>query len=1152
MPEVKNTFIKGKMNKDLDPRILPEGEYFDAKNIKVSRSEGGDVGVVENILSNNKVSGIESDLSSTEVIGHVVDFENKNVYYFVTNFSNADSNIKAPSSAKCAIVKYSPDSSPTTTTIFKTYRFNFNKSFAIHGVNILDGFLYFTDNLNQPRVFNVEKSNLYTDDQYFEDKISVAKYAPYCAPKFLKPKYILTVNGAVTDNATVIISAANSSLAADHAAGKKFLVRHDSLDDDVIINNISSTTLTLSENVTIADGQKLSIIGSSMIDNSAADSGIDKEFLKEKFARFSYRYRFEDNTYSIFAPFTQIAFVPEIQTFDNTEKENAYKETEVSTFVNSINYLELEIMLPTLDPYSDLLIKEIEILFKESDSLAVKVLDTIDLTNISTLRKDPSTITNGVVSGSKIKKYINNTVSGSTNDRRKELYYIYRSEEPYKLLPESQTFRVYDRVPVKALAQEITGNRLVYGNFVTGKELPPSGLNFELSTGSKNEEDEFLYEEYKRHTLKQDRTYVVGVVFSDRYGRQSPVILSNQHSSSIQHKRSQISLNGDSLKVIFNEGVDSSFLWQADTNPLGWYSYRIVVKQTEQDYYNVYTPGVVWYDTGGTGDNMSYFPIYGDNINKIPRDEVTEGSNINLSTSSVILDGILENGDTGIQTSTHNIISIGKLDDFGIEDADKVEFYDKDKQYLFAQIKGGYGQQTQGGASSNVPSLAVFETKPFKSKLDIFYETSTCGLISDLNSKINSGGGSSSASSLVLRNLNDDADLDEFAEDTAGNSYIMIIKVFDANGTQLTPGTNNLSISVQTVIRVEDNINNSYFNDFSAEQIGNTDVIKLKLINGQEFRPSPSNKYTITFRATTSNGAQNFTKEIFVTNAAPVLAFIPNADRIGYAADETGVIATVNSSGEISGKNGSSNSTRWTNRLTYDKVSGYSNVSVSSQGAISLATAIGASASNLSFVLRATDVAGLTDTLTVPLSLEFGDIINVTEKTGTGFNYYARCYGQGGQGDGYDPGDKYEEYFIPSNYGYYEVDGTCGGDYEDVLSNHNAYDETTNSPVPATHKFATVSVDGTVILDVSNYTWNDSTEAFWIRPAPHQNTDPTDSGYVGASDSNFIVTVTSYITGSAVTTDYELVVGYEQIGAVMEPVHRVLIKRNNITTTQYS
>ena len=57
MPEIKNTFIQGKMNKDLDPRIIPPGEYVDAKNIKVSRSENGDIGVVENILSNKKIDG---------------------------------------------------------------------------------------------------------------------------------------------------------------------------------------------------------------------------------------------------------------------------------------------------------------------------------------------------------------------------------------------------------------------------------------------------------------------------------------------------------------------------------------------------------------------------------------------------------------------------------------------------------------------------------------------------------------------------------------------------------------------------------------------------------------------------------------------------------------------------------------------------------------------------------------------------------------------------------------------------------------------------------------------------------------------------------------------------------------------------------------
>ena len=44
MAEVKNAFIKSKMNKDLDSRLLPPGEYRDGLNIQVSKSEGEDVG----------------------------------------------------------------------------------------------------------------------------------------------------------------------------------------------------------------------------------------------------------------------------------------------------------------------------------------------------------------------------------------------------------------------------------------------------------------------------------------------------------------------------------------------------------------------------------------------------------------------------------------------------------------------------------------------------------------------------------------------------------------------------------------------------------------------------------------------------------------------------------------------------------------------------------------------------------------------------------------------------------------------------------------------------------------------------------------------------------------------------------------------------
>ena len=44
MAQARNNFIKSKMNKDLDSRLVPPGEYRDALNVSVSKSEGPDVG----------------------------------------------------------------------------------------------------------------------------------------------------------------------------------------------------------------------------------------------------------------------------------------------------------------------------------------------------------------------------------------------------------------------------------------------------------------------------------------------------------------------------------------------------------------------------------------------------------------------------------------------------------------------------------------------------------------------------------------------------------------------------------------------------------------------------------------------------------------------------------------------------------------------------------------------------------------------------------------------------------------------------------------------------------------------------------------------------------------------------------------------------
>ena len=40
MPEIKHTFTGGKMNKDLDIRYVPQGEYRDALNVQVRTTDG--------------------------------------------------------------------------------------------------------------------------------------------------------------------------------------------------------------------------------------------------------------------------------------------------------------------------------------------------------------------------------------------------------------------------------------------------------------------------------------------------------------------------------------------------------------------------------------------------------------------------------------------------------------------------------------------------------------------------------------------------------------------------------------------------------------------------------------------------------------------------------------------------------------------------------------------------------------------------------------------------------------------------------------------------------------------------------------------------------------------------------------------------------
>ena len=153
MPKLKQTFIRGRMNKDLDERLVPKGEYRDGENIQVSTSEGNDVGAIENILGNTKKNNKpgggtwdpEFGLSNATCIGVARDTSNEKLYWFVT------------STSVDAILEYDQTANIVSPVLVDLNGvLNFSTSNLITGINILENQLFWTDDLNEPRVINID------------------------------------------------------------------------------------------------------------------------------------------------------------------------------------------------------------------------------------------------------------------------------------------------------------------------------------------------------------------------------------------------------------------------------------------------------------------------------------------------------------------------------------------------------------------------------------------------------------------------------------------------------------------------------------------------------------------------------------------------------------------------------------------------------------------------------------------------------------------------------------------------------------------------------------------------------------------------------------------------------------------------------------
>jgi hypothetical protein len=167
------TFISGKMNKSFDERLLPDGEYIDALNIRIGSTELSSVGAIENALGNTKLTFIPGLTSNAECIGALEDGANETVYWFIADPTALD-----------MIVSYNIGTQTLKYHVKSVNVLNFDKKYRINGVNLIDDLLFWTDNLNPPRKINVKRSYPLPNptDQITEDDINVIVAPPTGAP----------------------------------------------------------------------------------------------------------------------------------------------------------------------------------------------------------------------------------------------------------------------------------------------------------------------------------------------------------------------------------------------------------------------------------------------------------------------------------------------------------------------------------------------------------------------------------------------------------------------------------------------------------------------------------------------------------------------------------------------------------------------------------------------------------------------------------------------------------------------------------------------------------------------------------------------------------------------------------------------------------
>ena len=636
MPEIKHQVTGGKMDKDTDERLVKNGEYRDAMNIQVATSEGSDVATAQNILGNIRVGNVGFD--NATVVAALADEKVDTLYWFVTTptVDYIVSYVRDASFAEFIFVDIDKDvlkfNQYTIITginiiddmIFWTdartepKKINVNRCKQGTNPNGLAQTLLINEDatisigsqikLEEKHLTVIKRTPikpmgmeligirnpelLYTGVLNIEIDDDAANTSDLGVPGQLDMYNFsgtsigdtITINiDEYVDNFGVVTTLPNGindftgwQTSGFLEVGTKLVLKQFDGPGNPPAIPITDYTLKcevkfmiepyIDSNGVPVDGEvidtanpfylKLKVtsisgyppipdLSTGQLDlQYAIDLFTEEDKLFEfKFPRFSYRYKYEDGEYSSFAPFTQVGFLP--GSFDYHPRKG-YN-------LGMTNTLESVKLTRFIDVNTPKDVVAIDILFKDEPSSVIYVVDTISA--------------NDSFNASGTNNWLTILAGGA---------FEIKKETVNNVVPSNQLLRPWDNVPRSALAQDITGNRIVYANYLQGYDLntPDNKKYYAQFNTSWGEFPVGLTEAAK--SCKTLREYQLGVVFTDKYGRETPVISNHTGTMNLDKDRAD---NKNRIEVSLSGGVNK--------RPGNVSSMKFFVKETSNEYYNL-------------------------------------------------------------------------------------------------------------------------------------------------------------------------------------------------------------------------------------------------------------------------------------------------------------------------------------------------------------------------------------------------------------------------------------------------------------------------------------------------------------------------------------------------------------------------------------